>query len=77
MTRRAAPREPEWRPPVDKELAVLRRQGEQQTAAADEIMRQPYENSGWGAWDRNLGGLVECGSGDVVPLGGWRLRRRT
>lgn len=62
MSPRAKPREPEWRPPRDEELAVLRRQIDQAIAEGSAITATPYEN-GWGAWQTNLGDLVQraCG----------------
>lgn len=59
--------EPQWTPPSEPELLVLRRQIQQAIAEADEIVAKPYEGSGWGAWDSNLGDLIDRAFGPKSP----------
>jgi len=57
--------EPEWTPPPVEQLQVLRRQIAAAVERGEQLKAQTYaETDGaWGAWDSNLGDLVEkaCG----------------
>ena len=60
--------EPEWTPPPVEQLQVLRRQIAAAVDKGEQLKAQTYaETDGaWGAWDSNLGDLVERVASELV-----------